>query len=146
MRRAGAALDWLASPRVLRVLRVLGGVLVVAAIVSNGVAIRVALHTQAQQNEDRRLAQDFSCAVASAVVDAGIATIKAGGTLPPEFERNLRKLGYPSAEERKVGQELAAAAYARSIATRVQASTGRTDLVRPDGSLDCKRLRQVTRP
>ncbi len=137
----------LSSPRTLGVVRTVGVVLLVLAVLSNGVAIRVALRADAGQREGRDIARDFSCATTSAVIDAGIATIKGGGrTISPEFERNLRRLGYPPLVQRQLQADLAAAAYARAVATRVQSATGRTDLVREDGSLNCARLRAVTKP
>lgn len=140
------ALHRLDNPRILRYARNTFIVLTALTVVSNGIAIRVALRADSQQREGRDIARDFSCATTSAVIDAGIATIKGGGQLPPRLQRELQRFGYPSRGERDTANALAAAAYARRVATKVQEFTGRSDLVRPDGSLDCARLRAVTKP
>lgn len=138
--------DALASPRVLRVARGVFIVLLAVGVTSNAIAIRVALDADQGQREGRRVAVQTTCAAISAVIDAGRATILAAGQEQPQpFERNLLKLGYPSLERRRTASELAAATYARSIAGRVAAITGSKGLVRPDGSLDCARLRKAAR-
>ena len=48
-------------------------------------------------------------------------------------------------EKREKAAQIAAATYSRAIASRVAAITGRADLVKPDGSLDCNRLKEAAR-
>lgn len=116
----------------------------------NAAAFAVALEDRTRNitriDEGRTVSVQTTCAAISAVIDAGRATIQQSGmSLPTRYERELRKLGAPSASERRVSLELAAATYARMIATRVQRSTGRTDLVRRDGTLDCRKLQRVAK-
>ena len=137
-------IDFLSTPKALRIGRHVLMVLIVCAIVSNGIALRYAIHADQSQREGRQIAAQTTCAALGAVIDAGRATIRSGGALPRKLERFLEGYGYPSREERKTAAELAAASYARAITTRVQTITGRSDLVRRDGSLDCARLREVS--
>lgn len=127
--------------RVIRIARGVFVVLLVVGVFVNAIAIRVARNADEQQRKGRQIADQSTCAAISAVVDAGRATLLAGGKAQPEpFETNLRKLGYPSLARRRKAAELAAATYARSIATEVARITGRDDLVNADGTLDCARL------
>lgn len=135
-------LDWLERPKVVRAGRYLVVVLVALAVISNAFALRYAIHADSQQAEGRRIATATNCAAISAVIDAGRATIQGGTPLPPRLQRELERYGYPTPEERKQAARLAAAAYARSITSRVQEFTGRKDLVEKDGSLDCAKLRE----
>lgn len=101
-----------------------------------------------RQREGRATANAIVCGAVSAVIDAGQATItgsSAGGG-SEEFLRNLEKLGYPPENVRKAQAEKAARAYARSIAERVEKQAGAEGegIVRPDGSIDCKKLARVT--
>lgn len=138
VKRLSRSLD---RARVTRIARAAFIVLVVVGVLTNAVAIRVARHADEHQREGRQLADQSTCAAISAVVDAGRATLLGGGKAQPQpFESNLRKLGYPTLQRRRKAAELAAATYARSIATEVARITGRNDLVNADGTLDCARL------
>lgn len=137
------SLDWLG--RLERTGRILGGILLVAALATNGYAVRVALSTQQHERDGRVVAATALCAVAGAVVDAGRTVLRgsAADVLPPRFERNLRRLGRLPLAQRRDAADATAAAYARAIQDRVRKVTHRDDLVRKDGSLDCERLRRV---
>jgi hypothetical protein len=59
--------------------------------------------------------------------------------------RNLERLGYPPAEVRKRNARRAADEYARAIARGVERQSGVRGVVRPDGSIDCRRLARLAR-
>lgn len=144
MSRIRGILDLLGSPRAVRAGRAIGMVLLVVAVASNGVAIRFAIRAEKEQRRGRQISTQTTCAATSAVIEAGRQTILAGGRRQPDrFERNLAKLGYPPLEARQKAAELAAQAYARAIASKVQEITGRTDLVQRNGALDCDHLKVV---
>jgi hypothetical protein len=141
MKRFGRFLD---DQRLMRAARGLFVVLVVMGVLLNAVAIQVAQRADEAQREGRRIAVQSTCAAISAVVDAGRATLLAGAKAQPQpFERNLLKLGFPSLERRRKASELAAATYARSIATEVARITDRKDLVNRDGTLNCALLNKA---
>ena len=120
--------------------------LLVAGVVVSSIALRISQQALSDQREGRSIAVQTTCIAISAVVDAGRATLLAGGRPQPQpFERNLLKLGFPPLAKREKAAQIAAATYSRSIASRVAAITGRVDLVKPDGSLDCNRLREAAR-
>lgn len=111
-------------------------------------------HSQTQDiQEGRRISQPLFCAAMSAVIDAGRSTItggqpKPGSPLTP-LERNLRKLGYPPRQARRRMADQAAKAYSSQISEAIQAAIpatlpGATDLVRPDGTLNCRALARAT--
>ena len=136
----------LENERVARVARGIFIALLVAGVVVSSVALRFAQKALSDQREGRAVAVQTTCTVISAVVDAGRATLLAGGAPQPQpFERNLLRLGFPSLVKRQKAAQIAAATYSRSIANRVAAITGRRDLVKPDGSLDCDRLREAAK-
>jgi hypothetical protein len=97
------------------------------------------------QREGRRYAVNVVCGATSAVIDAGRATITGGGVGPPEFVRNLERLGYPPRRVREAQAQKAAAQYADLIARRVEKVAGATDVVRRDGTLDCALLTERAR-
>lgn len=110
----------------------------------NRTAIAVALVAQRREREGRLIASTFTCAVADAVATAGRDVLLAGGKPQPEpFESNLLRLGFPSLKVRRAAAIAGAAAYVFQIRQRVAKQTGRSDLVRNDGSLDCRRLTAV---
>lgn len=122
MTRILALLD---SERVMRAARIVFLTLLVAGVGLNGIAIRVARNADRHQREGRQVAIQTTCTAISAVVNAGRRAL---------IERG-RALGQTPGE-----YELAAATYARSIATQVAQITRRSDLVNQDGTLDCTRL------
>jgi hypothetical protein len=97
-----------------------------------------------QQRHDRSATASAICGAMNAVIHAGRATITGGaGGVSGEFERNLRKLGYPPRKVRQAQARKAADLYAASIAQGVAANTTGVSLrglVRSDGTLDCQRL------
>lgn len=116
------------------------------------VFVFVALHNASnainQQREGRRVAVAAICGATSAVIEAGRATITGGAAgVNGEFERNLRKLGYPPRKVRRKQAMAAAEGYARTIAEGVRTAAGvkAHGLVRADGTLDCHRLQRVAR-
>ncbi len=108
---------------------------VVAVVVVASVLLvfgRVGQNTEAVSEAERdartqQVALQVMCEVSSALAEAGREIIRGpGGRVDPR-------------------REVIGATYARGVANRVQAITGRRDLVRADGSLDCARLRGVAR-
>jgi len=99
------------------------------------------------QKEGRRDALGVSCAISGAVINAGRNVILSSSLppKPPRFERNLHRLGFPSRAELSKGAQIAATLYARSIAEAVQRQVHVTGIVHKDGTIDCKRLREVAR-
>jgi hypothetical protein len=94
----------------------------------------------AAQQQGRRLALRVSCAVESAIAEAGRAVILSSAKPPPSEEKALERLGFPPFKVRVKLQEKAADAYVAGISSRVERSIGnRGDrLVQPGGMLDCK--------
>lgn len=113
-------------------------------------ASRNALDAIHQQRVGRVVAIKILCGAMSAAIDAGRATITGGAlSVTGDFERNLRALGYPPRAVRLSAARRAARAYAKQIATGVTVAVGgpgeARGVVRPDGSLDCRRLLVVSR-
>lgn len=99
------------------------------------------------QREGRAVAIDILCGFGNGVEAAGKATLTAP-IEPPEFRRSLERLGLPPAEAREQQQQQAAQAYARSISESVANQVGRgiaDDVIKRDGSLDCRVLRKAAR-
>ena len=95
----------------------------------------------------RRQGAGVTCAVANAVILAGRETIRGQvGKPETQFERNLEKLGYPPKKVRDQQAIAAAEGYAQLIAKNVARAQrqGAADLVRRDGTLDCRRFLQIT--
>jgi type II secretory pathway pseudopilin PulG len=96
---------------------------------------------QKQIQEGRKTALRVVCSATSAVIEAGRKVITGGAiSQSTQFERNLRRLGYPPIEKRKADAAAAADSYANLISLRIARDTGVIGLVRPDGTLDCTRL------
>lgn len=96
--------------------------------------------------EGRRVGTNVTCSATSAIIDAGRDTLKNSATIrPTKFEENLVKLGLPRVKARKAAADEAAKRYGQSIATAVAQQTGRDDIVRADGSLDCKALQRAVK-
>lgn len=124
-------------------LLVLTVVLVIMAVGASNDAGKALTKTQRQQ-EGRAVAVNVVCGSTSAIIEAGRATITGGGGVSPQLARNLERLGFPPKRVRDVAAKRAARLYAKSIADAVERESGVRGLVRPDGSLDCFRLRRVT--
>lgn len=99
------------------------------------------------QRQGRALALDVTCGATSAVIEAGRDTIIGASSAPrsAKTERALEALGFPPKAVRDRQAADAAKEYARSIARSVQEQSGRTDLVRADGSLNCAKLKRAVR-
>lgn len=96
--------------------------------------------------EGRRAAVGVTCAATSAVIDAGRAAITGGAQgVSGEFARNLEALGYPPKHVRERQAKQAARAYSRAISHRVEKATGVAGIVKPNGTLDCERLAELSR-
>jgi hypothetical protein len=132
----------------------------VAAACIGALAIgSVTLHRTAQLAEQQRagraVAIDALCALGSAVVDAGRQTLAGPpakkGELPPDpvgpprFVHALERLGFPPRAVRDRAARQAARAYGASIAHRVERATQVKGLTRPDGTLNCARLRAASK-
>lgn len=111
------------------------------AVTNSNVAVR-------RQAEGRKAAIQIICGVASAIIDAGRATIvgSEGQGVPRRLALNLERLGYPPKHVREKQARRAARSYAQSIAERVRevADGKATGVVRNDGSLNCRRLLVVS--
>ena len=117
------------------------GLLNIAAIGLQTIVLKQQSQQAREQREGRALGTKTTCAVQGAVIDAAFQTIRAGAVLKPErLRRNLERLGLPDTQTRRQAADLAAKAYAAIISQAVEDATGRHGLVRPDGTLDCKRL------
>lgn len=106
---------------------------------------RAAKDLAASQRQGRQIAIGITCGATSAIIAAGRATITGGGNLPPELERNLRRLGYPPRSVREASARRAAEAYSSSIANAIEKQSGVKGIVRSDGSLDCDRVKVASR-
>lgn len=96
--------------------------------------------------DGRRIGTNVTCSATSAIIDAGRDTLRNAATITPtKFERNLVALGLPRKKARTEAANQAAKKYGESIASAVAVQTGRNDIVRPDGSLDCAALQRATR-
>jgi hypothetical protein len=100
---------------------------------------------QSQIQQGRKTAVLATCAIASAIGEAGRATIGNPMPLPPGVEALLDAHGFPLFPVRKRQAQAAARAYVKGISASVETHLGhRGDhLVRPDGSLDCAVLAQL---
>lgn len=117
----------------------------IGSLAIGGVTLRRTHDLTVQQAQGRVIAVDALCASSSAVIDAGRQTITgAQGALPTKLERALERLGYPPRRVRRAQALAAARAYGASIAQRVERATHVKGIARPDGSLDCKRLRTAS--
>ena len=109
------------------------------------VDVQVARRVADSQREGRQTAVAITCGAISAVIEAGRATITSGSQVSPEFERNLRKLGYPPRSQREEAARKAARAYSVSIAQAVEEESGVQGIVREDGTLNCERVQEAAR-
>lgn len=94
-------------------------------LVSTGLSlfsVLLILAHQGDQQAGRRFAIKALCGVAQGTIDAGEDQLRQAG-LPPSFERR----------------------YAYRIQLAVEREAGATDLVGPDGRLDCARLLEKSR-
>lgn len=98
------------------------------------------------QRQGRGVAIDILCGFGNGVEAAGKATITTP-VQPPEFRRNLEKLGLPPEAERQANAKVAGEAYARLISQNVadQAGAAAVDVVNKDGSLNCDALSKAAR-
>lgn len=131
--------------RVLLVALVCATVLSVVALIIATIAIVNVSDSVDRQAEGRKVAIEVICGVTSGIIEAGRATItgQSSGGMDPEFIRNLEKLGYPPKRQREAAARLAAEAYARSIAERVESEAGVEGVVRQNGTLDCLALKRA---
>lgn len=122
-----------------RTLRIIRGAMIVFGVM-NVLALGLSYKTvedlkqvQRDQQDGRRAAVGATCAINAAIIDAARETILARDSKPgqSEGERILR--------------EGVADTYSTRIALEVERETGQRGLVKPDGSLDCRRLRKIGR-
>jgi len=131
---------------------VAGGIVVSTVLILLGfLSVHLQLNqknTLAQVQSGRRTALSVTCAVESAVAQAGRVVI-AGNLNPPspEQERALERFGFPSFAIRHKEEEKAADLYVATIARYVDRQIGRKGdgLIRHGGTLDCKRLAQIAK-
>lgn len=103
------------------------------------------LEQQSQIQAGRHAAVLATCAIASAIGEAGRRTIGNPAPLPPGVEALLDAHGFPPFSVREVQAHAAARSYVKGISASVEKQLGhRGDhLVRPDGSLDCPMLARL---
>lgn len=101
--------------------------------------------------DGRKASAGFTCSVLSAVTEGGRGFIVAQ-TVQPVPEKAipvLKKLGYPvpTKKQREQLAQLAGSAYVKAITDKVsdQAGPQAAALIRPDGSIDCKRQQQIAK-
>lgn len=73
-----------------------------------------------------------------------IAAATRDGFAGDQFARTVRRYGLRPGDVRRALADAAADAYAQRVTRRVDQENGSTSVVRKDGLLDCKRLRQIT--
>jgi hypothetical protein len=99
-----------------------------------------------RQIEGRRIGSSITCSVISSVIEAGRDQILSSATPgPPNFEANLRKLGYPPIKVRREAAQAAAHQYASRIAWRVKEASGLRGIIRKDGTLNCPNLQKAVK-
>lgn len=134
--------------RVVRRALIGGMILAVTNIVAIALVLSLLDDTRdlaAQQQQGRATAISALCASVSAVVNSGRQTIQAGTVIQSKrFERNLVRLGYPDEEARKSAAMVAARAYGQQIAQAVEDESHVKGVARPDGSLDCEKLKRAS--
>lgn len=114
---------------------------------------KTALHAVEQVQLGRKLSLGVTCAVQSAIAQAGRETITASVQKkpPPAQEAAFERLGFPPFAARKKAAKDQANTYVQSISASIDAQVGRTGdgLIRQKGKLagtiDCKRLAAVAR-
>lgn len=96
---------------------------------------------------ERATALRVTCAVESAVAQAGRQVIAGSTPPPPAEEKALERLGFPPFRVRMRMQERAADAYVAGIARRVDEQIGRRGdgLVQRGGTINCDRLVRLVR-
>lgn len=114
------------------------------------VTLLALLHATDAVNEvqqGRRIGSRISCAALSAVAQEGRKVLSGSAQgLSGPFERFLEAHGYPPRSVREKAARRAGEAYVRDISQRVEQAVGhRGDgLIRPDGTIDCHKLQDVT--
>jgi hypothetical protein len=122
----------------------------VLALVATGLAVWAVLDAEGsidKVQEGRRTSLSVTCGAVSALSEAGRQTITAAQSFPPKFEAFLEAHGFPTSSERKAQAQIAANAYVQAISNGVQAQVGPVGqtVVNRDGTLNCRRLRQLAR-
>jgi hypothetical protein len=109
--------------------------------------VRHARQAVAAVQQGRQLALRVSCAVESAIAEAGRSVILSSAKPPPSEERALERLGFPPFAVRFKQEEKAADTYVAGISKRVEQSIGSKGdrLVLPGGRLDCKAFLRLAR-
>jgi hypothetical protein len=136
------------TPALRETLTILNRRWVLVWLLTLGLGVWLPLFLNAKRINDiqkgRQSSVATTCAATNAVVLAGQATLRAGGApLPPRLEASLRALGYPTLAQRQAQAAKAARAYSLTISRAIAQSAHRNDLVSPDGSLRCDRLRSL---
>lgn len=121
----------------------------ILVIVSGLVAIALinGRHTLRQIQEGRQFSVGVTCAVDTAITQAGYNVIVLGASAKETlFMRNLEKLGYPPLVVRKVQSRAAAQLYVTEISKAIEKSIGHKGdgLVLANGQLDCARFKVLS--
>lgn len=136
------------NPRVELIAGRLLVLLVISSTIVSLVSLEISLSAGQREREGRQIVRQALCGVASGIITAGRTQIESGGeALPQPYERNLERLGLlPSLAARRLAARIGAEAYSRGIAEEAQKTSGRRDLVNPDGTLNCRNLNTVATP
>lgn len=123
--------------------------LLVGCLVGAAVWFQIQLSaTLSAVQRNREVALRVTCAVESAVAQAGRTVIAGDQPPPPTEEKALEALGFPPFRVRLQMQERAADAYVAGIAARIERQVGSKGdgLVLPGGRINCDRLVQIAHP
>lgn len=109
------------------------------------VAVIAAVSAVEAQKDGRRIASTATCVAIGAITKAGQAAVAKSATpIRGAYAENLRRLGAPTQKQREAAAMAARVEYGRTIARDIEQRTGIPGIARPDGTIDCARLRQVT--
>lgn len=105
-------------------------------------------HTLAQVQDGRHVSLEVTCAVESAISQAGRSVIT-GSTVapPPKQERALEDLGFPPFAVRHQQAEAAADGYVNSISKMIDKSVGSKGdgLIQHNGTINCDKLADLAK-
>jgi hypothetical protein len=130
-----------------RLIMGMGAVCLICLAITIGVSYTT-LHNRSDLidvQQGRVIGSAVSCGATSAIIEAGRQTIAGPGRADPKTEPVLRSLGFPPFKVRKKQAELEAARYALAISRSIERQSHVRGLVRPDGSLDCRKLKIVSK-
>lgn len=103
--------------------------------------------------EGRKAGTELTCAISTAVVVAGRNLVESSGKapMPPKLEAFLVSLGYPDPQQREAQSREAGRRYVQHVSEAIEQAAGvqglkvGSEILNPDGTVDCARLREVAR-